>query len=346
MNQPTWTRGLKLALASAACATLTPAALAQSSVQIFGTVDLNLTSTKAGGTSNNAMDQGANIFPSRFGFRGTEDLGGGLSASFWLESAFLADTGQLQGAFFSRRSTLSLASQSLGELRMGRDYTPTFWNLSQFSPFGTVGVGGSSNIIEGWPFGVGGARTLVRSDNSIGYFTPRNLGGFYGQAMMTLAEGMAGAKYRGLRVGYAAGPFDVAGAYGTTDTPAGRYKTASLGGTYDFTAAKLFANYYVQQVPNDKQVNLMVGVSVPVGAGSIKLSLARSDRSGPGLEADDASQLAIGYVHRLSKRTSVYAMHGSIRNKGAAAYVTADSSPAATPGGSARGTQVGISHNF
>ncbi len=346
MTSSTWKRGAQFALTAVACAALTPAAIAQSSVQIFGTVDLNLTASKAGGTSNTAMDQGANTFPSRFGFRGVEDLGGGLSASFWLESAFLPDTGQLQGAFFSRRSTVSLASQSLGELRLGRDYTPTFWNLSQFSPFGTVGVGGSSNIIEGWPFGVGGARTLVRSDNSIGYFTPKSLGGFYGQAMVTMAEGVAGAKYRGLRVGYAAGALDVAGAYGTTDAPAGRYKTASLGGTYDFTVAKLFANYYVQQVPNDKQVNVMAGVSIPVGDGIIKLSLAQSNRSGPGLDADDARQMAIGYVHRLSKRTSVYTMYSGIRNKGAAAYITADSSPAATPGGSASGFQIGVSHNF
>lgn len=346
MTHPTLKRGLKCALAAAACATLTPAALAQSSVQLFGTVDLNLTSTKAGGTSNNAMEQGANIFPSRFGFRGVEDLGGGLSASFWLESAFLADTGQLQGAFFSRRSTVSLASQSLGELRLGRDYTPSFWNLSQFSPFGTVGVGGSSNIIEGWPFGVGGARTLVRSDNSIGYFAPKSLGGVYGQAMMTMAEGAAGAKYRGLRVGYAAGPFDVAGAYATTDTPSGRYKTSSLGGTYNLSVAKLYANYYVQQVPNDKQTNIMLGVSIPVGPGDIKVSVAQSNRSGPGLDSDDARQMAIGYIHRLSKRTSLYTMYSRISNKGAAAFVTADSSPAAAPGGSASGFQVGISHNF
>jgi predicted porin len=346
MTYPTLRRGLKSVLAAAACATLAPTALAQSSVQIFGTVDLNLTSTKAGGTSNNAMEQGANIFPSRIGFRGTEDLGGGLSASFWLESALLPDTGQIQGAFFSRRSTVSLASQSLGELRLGRDYTPTFWNLSQFSPFGTVGVGGSSNIIEGWPFGVGGARTLVRSDNSIGYFTPKNLGGFYGQAMMTMDEGTAGAKYRGLRVGYAAGAFDVAGAYGATDTPSGRYKTSSLGGTYNLSFAKLFANYYVQQVPSDKQTNIMLGATIPVGPGDIKVSVAQSNRSGPGLDPDDASQMAIGYVHRLSKRTSLYTMYSRISNKGAAAFVTADSSPAATPGGSATGFQVGISHNF
>jgi len=93
-----------------------------------------------------------------------------------------------------------------GEVRLGRDYIPTFWNLTIFDAFGTNGLGSSATPRQLY----GGTRT----DNSIGYFLPANLGGFYGQAMVAAAEGGTTlerpARYIGARVGFAAGPFDVA----------------------------------------------------------------------------------------------------------------------------------------
>jgi len=347
--RPTGTSHRSIA-AHVALAALTAAAAsgasAQSSVSVFGTLDLNLTVTKAGGRTERAMDQGGNLLPSRFGLRGTEDLGGGLSASFWLESAVLPDTGGVQGSFWNRRSTLSLASATLGELRLGRDYTPTFWNLSQFSTVGTTGPSGSANIIENWPFGLGGARTLVRSSNSIGYFLPRKLGGVYGQVMVALPEGSDGAKYTGARLGYAQGPVNVALAYGQTPAGGETVKFATLGGSYDFGVAQIYANYFEQKVPGDKQVNMMLGATVPVGQGTVKATVGRSNRSGAGVDGDDATQWGVTYVHSLSKRTALYAAYGRIDNDGQATYVPTDSSPAATPGGTASALQFGISHNF
>lgn len=337
------------ALAVISAAALASAAHAQSSpssVTVFGTLDLNFTVTKAGGSTVRAMDQGGNLVPSRLGFRGTEDLGGGLSASFWIESALLPDTGGVQGAFWNRRSTLSLASKSLGELRLGRDYAPTFWNLSSFSPMGTVGPSGSANIIENWPFGVGGARTLVRTSNSIGYFLPRDLGGVYGQLQVALPEGVDGAKYTGGRLGYAAGPVDVAVAYGQTPAANQTTKFTTLGGSYDFGVVRVYANYFEQKAQDDKQVNVMLGAAVPVGVGIVKATVARSNRSGPGVDADDADHWGVTYVHYLSKRTALYAAYARLNNEGQAAFVPTDSSPAVTPGGSATAVQFGLSHNF
>lgn len=322
------------------------AALAQSSVTIFGSIDLNLTYSKAGREKSKAMDQGGYMLPSRIGFRGTEDLGGGVSAGFWLESAVLPDTGTSQGAFWGRRSTVSLAHKQYGELRMGRDYTPTFWNVSQFAPFGTVGVGGSSNIIEGWPLGLGSAKTLSRASNSVSYFLPRSFGGFYGQAMVSAGEGVDGAKHQGARIGYESGPLNVAAAYGVTDTATGDFKTATVGGTYDFQVVKVYLNYLQQKLRGDKQTNVLLGVALPVGIGTVKASAARSNRSGPGVEGDDARQLAIGYVHPLSKRTTLYTTYSHIKNDGNAIYVTADSSPGGVPGEKSSGFQVGINHAF
>ncbi len=338
---------LALAIAGILSMTGTSSAFAQSNVQIFGTIDLNVTYSKAGGESRTALDQGGNIFPSRLGFRGTEDLGGGLAASFWIESAILADTGAQQGVAWHRRSTVSLSSATLGELRLGRDYTPVFWNVSQFAPFGTVGVAGSANIIEGYPFGVGGARTFVRTSNSIGYFLPKNLGGFYGQALAALPEGVDGTRFVGARAGYAEGPVDVAVAYGETKVANDDVKFFNVGASYNFGLVRLMGYYFDQRAENDEQKNYLLGLTAPVGPqGTFKFSIARADRSGTGLDGDDSTQLGVGYVHALSKRTALYGTYSKINNKGNAVYVTGDASPDSTPGASVSGLQIGLSHNF
>jgi predicted porin len=208
---------------------------------------------------------------SRLGFRGTEDLGGGLAASFWLEAPIGNDDGSTGVASFTRRSTVSL-SGGFGEIRLGRDYTPTFWNDTVFDPFGTNGVGNNliSNINNRLSNAVGpgsavsGGDNYVRSGNSIGYFLPPNLGGFYGQFMYALHENTkfsntnespsSKGRYVGGRFGYANGPLDVAASYGQstaadTATPAVGAVTASqdrkintfnIGASYDFGPAKLF----------------------------------------------------------------------------------------------------------
>ena len=129
---------------------------------------------------------------SRLGFRGVEDLGGGLKASFWLEMGLAPDTGrsargdwgsgtaQRNQLVFNRRSTVSLSNQ-WGELRLGRDYTATFWSWTVFDPFGTNGVGAATNLalgrtcqtaLAGTTYG-----TLVRANNMVQYILP---GGVFG----------------------------------------------------------------------------------------------------------------------------------------------------------------------
>jgi len=304
---------------------------AQSNVSVFGSIDLNVTYAKAGNRHVTGMDQGGYLLPSRIGFRGTEDLGGGLAAGFWLEAAVLPDTGATQSAFFGRRSTVSLTSRQLGEIRLGRDYTPAFWNVSQFSPFGTVGVGGSSNLIDGWPLGSHGAKTLSRASNSIGYFLPKN-------------EYVDGAKYLGGRIGYVKGAFNIAAAYGQTKMAAGDYKTATLGGSYDFGVVRAYANYFQQKLEGYKQNYYLIGAAIPVsGAGTIKTSVAQAKVSGT---SDKARQIAVGYDYKLSKRTTLYTAYSHISNKGNSAYVTADVSPEGSPGQNSQGVQFGINHSF
>ena len=163
--------------ALAALSAASGVASAQSSnVTLFGVVDVNLRYVNNDGGTQYQMSQDG-LASSRLGFRGTEDLGGGLTASFWLEGALNPDIGTASGQSWQRRSTVSLAG-GWGELRLGRDYTSTFWNLGVFDPFGTVGVGNAGNlVIVPGTFGTnvpaGGAyATLVRDHNTVGYFLP------------------------------------------------------------------------------------------------------------------------------------------------------------------------------
>jgi len=187
----------KSLLALAVLGAFAGVASAQSSVTLYGTVDLNARYVKADGQDRRLTLSQDGINSSQLGFRGVEDLGGGLKAGFNLLAGVNADTGTTNSKFFNRRSTVSLFS-NLGEVRLGRDYTPTFWNLTIFDAFGTNGLGSSLNVRNGY----GG----TRQDNTIGYFLPGNLGGFYGQAMVGSSDGGTSgdrpARYLGGRVGF------------------------------------------------------------------------------------------------------------------------------------------------
>lgn len=313
-------------------------------VVIFGNVDLNVTYARAGSSKAKVMDQGGNRVPSRIGFRGIEDLGDGLSAGFWLESAILPDTGATQGGFWGRRSTVSLAHRSYGEIRLGRDYVPSFYNLSTFTPFGTVGAAGISNIVAGWGAGLGGASTQLRANNMIAYHFSQGRG-VYGQVARALAENVNGAGHTGGRLGYSNGTIDVAAAYGETKVSTVKYKTSTIGGTYSHPWVRVFANYYDQKVPNNQQTIVSLGAAVPVGVGQFVGSVARADRKGTGIADNDASMAAIGYIHSLSKRTELYSTYSSISNSGNAAF-SATEFPAGQAGKRSSALQLGLTHRF
>jgi predicted porin len=300
--------------------------------------------TSSRGLSNSGYNS------SRLGFRGTEDLGGGLAASFWLEAPITNDDGVTGVSTFARRSTVSL-SGGFGEVRLGRDYTPTFWNNTVFDPFGTNGVGTSLVQTAAASFG-----HPTRASNTVGYFLPPNLGGFYGQLQYGFHEqtkyspGIATpdvennsrtGRYVGGRFGYANGPLDVALAYGSAtigdDYYAGttdKLDILNLGASYDFGPAKLFGEYSRSKLKTEIDNNIsnnpmsftsaklngwLLGVTVPVGAGLIRASYSgvkyKSSVENSLIDDPRAAKLALGYVHNLSKRTALYATVARIRNK-------------------------------
>ena len=357
-----------LSAAAALAATAVPGlpAFAQSSVTVFGVIDSTVQHASQGGASVNRLNGSGGNQISRLGFRGTEDLGGGLSAGFVLDMGLNIDTGTggvtsannqtaaaASGLTFNRRSTVSLTSTQWGEVRLGRDFTPTYWNLTLFDPFGTAGAGSAANIIQSNLSKVSTVQTALRASNSVGYFLP-SMSGFYGQLMYAMGENGSGApngtaidgNYAGLRVGYAAGPLNVAIAHGRTSLASGDVSTTNAGLAYDFGVAKpllqLFQDRKEGVAAPSRSSGFLVGAQFPVGPGYIPVSYSRI-KDNAAVERK-ANQVAVGYVYNLSKRTAVYTTFSRISNSGGAAL-----SGGGVPGvanAAWRGTDIGIRHSF
>lgn len=349
----------KSAFALAVLSAMTGAASAQSSVILFGVADLAARYVKNGGAGTQKQLSAGGLNTGRFGFRGVEDLGGGLFAGFHLESTVGPDVGAAgaaaTGKFFDRRSTVSLTNP-MGELRLGRDYNPTFWNTAIFDPFGAVGVGTVLNFTAGATLG-SGATTTLRNDNSIGYFLPTNLGGVYGQAMVAAGEGTPGNKYVGGRLGYAAGPFDAAISYGRTETAfASDFDQSNIGASYKFGSVKAMGLYHLVKFGVIKQRTMLIGAVTTFGQSEIRASYIVNDRSGGATgsgfaNGDDSRLMALGYVLNLSKRTALYGTASRITNDGAARAVVGGfpNNPALTGmlgGQTSSGFEMGVSHRF
>ena len=355
---------MKKSLIALAVMAAAGAASAQSSVTLFGIVDATLAWGKGNATDRFQLtNSGYNS--SRLGFRGTEDLGGGMSATFWLEAGVTNDDGRGagtntnnqgtggaiaglnggQGLTFNRRSTVALAG-GWGELRLGRDYTPQFWNLTVFDPFGTNGVGTNqmlSSIITG--------ATAVRASNSIGYFLPPNIGGFYGQLQYYVGEnaknGAATEKDGngvGVRVGFASGPFNVAFGTSSTKYAAGDVKQSNIGGQFSFASAKLMGQYGWDESGTVDGKGFLIGGLIPVGAGEIRLSWSQYTTDAGAGPDPKSRKIALGYVHNLSKRTAVYTTYARVSNSNGATSSLNGSTSAAN--GSSSGIDIGVRHSF
>ena len=318
------------------------AASAQSSVTLFGIVDANLRYVKNGSNDMKKMGN-SGLAASRIGFRGEEDLGGGLKAGFWLEGSVGNDDGT--SGLFSRRSTLSLMG-GFGEIRLGRDLVPTWTGYGDFDVFGTNGLGGADRLHQvtgGWRDAGTGA-DIVRSSNMISYFLP-NMGGIYGQVSVAAGEGVDPNKYIGARLGYKAGPLDVSFALGQNYNVVGNddLRIYALGAAYDFGGFKLSGAISQNEVTGggDKERHITIGGSVPVGAGLVRASYTNVNGDGKA----DANQIALGYVHNLSKRTALYGTVAFIKNKDDGAY-SVDKTPAMQLGKRSSGAEVAIRHSF
>ena len=280
----------KSLLALAVLGAFAGAASAQSSVTLYGKLDLGF--AKAAGSADKQVADGSR---SRVGFRGVEDLGGGLKAMFQFEHRFNPDDGTVtNAAFWHGISTVGLGG-SFGTVNLGRQYTAAFSLATDvIDPFGGYTVAG----LRGESLTKSVAR--LRTDNSVRYD-----GAFGGlKVAADIAETPAGGVDRPYSVAaqYAAGPFMVAASY---DNPTGANDNlATLGGSYTFGPAKVSLG--IGRGDNNSNVRVkqaLAGVTVSVGAAGQVLAGYAQEEVGT---ADATKKVSLGYRHNLSKRTQLY----------------------------------------
>lgn len=276
---------MKKSLIALAVLAASGAAMAQSSVTLFGIVDTNFSyidgigndnESKYGlGTSGNAT--------SRLGFRGVEDLGGGLKASFNFEQGINGESGATDAATFQRAANMAL-SGGFGRFQMGRTLNPSFFGVAAWELTGTANYSAVGN-----QFGYTGQGPRT---NSLFQYTTPNLGGFSGTLGYIMKPDNGGNAKYDLNAIYRQGPLVAALSYNKTNTMKGNM---ALGASYDFGMAKVAASIQNNGGPSK---GFTIGATVPVGPVALTLDIAREN--GTGMKNTD---FLVEAKYALSKRT-------------------------------------------
>ena len=357
----------KTIIAAAALAACAGNAFAQSNITIYGIADSAFVRESGGSNGSiNKVGSGA-ASASRLGFKGTEDLGGGMSAIFTLETGLKIDTGELDAAntIFNRQAFVGLRNAN-GSLTLGRQYTSYHNALAGIGdPFGTGYAGTSKNL-----FPDSGAN--VRASNTVLYTSPL-INGFSGELAYSFGEqaGSSAGRQIGAAFGYSAGPLNVRLAYnnknsdvvaapGVTAVNRDNGTNVLLVANYDFGILKAFASFGKDRGYNSAPLGnpnnpyggvkptasvdgneILLGLTAPVGTGILIASVMRKDDK-TSLN-QDAHSWGLGYLYPLSKRTSLYAAYAAIDNKNGAGYTVANNSES---GSGDRGLNLGVRHTF
>jgi predicted porin len=338
-------------------------AFAQSSVTLYGIVDLGYQSTKAtvgADTVKQAAMANGTQSGSRVGFKGTEDLGGGLKANFVIEAGIKPDEGDMEFGKSNRQSYVGLEG-GFGTLNLGRQYTLHHSNQGAGDLFGNVSNAGY----------IGGLDSLVRASNAFTYTSP-SFSGFTVAAQMGLGETVTSAtvtekanELTAFRLAYANGPVAAGFAHETVKNATAaisEIKFAGLAVASDIdglavdkrVASNLFASYdlgvaKVAFVNNNSKFTVdgdgsakwkanTLTASVPMGAATLLAGFGNGKITADG-ETDSikAKAYQLGASYALSKRTNVFAFTGQTK-------LSYSADAAAT--GKVTQTTVGVRHSF
>jgi predicted porin len=313
------------ASAAVASALLSATVHAQSTVQITGLLDMTAGRFQDAGAQKATRVESGKQTTSFIGFRGTEDLGGGLSAVFALESFLQLDTGgagrylgpTTTDAFWSRAANVGLAGD-FGTVRLGRQSTPFFFSALLFNAFGSsTQISPSIRQVftpnrAALPFygDTGWNNALQWSSKRYGGFAVNLMGNFGESAANSYGNNVGG------NIVYFGKPFSATIAYqsvknGVANAPAGFTSQDSyqVGAAYDLTAVKFFAQYATVKTHAAATTSTKVstvGLAVPIGRGKVLAQYANADLRYAVAKAQ-ARTLTVGYEYELSKRTVLYA---------------------------------------
>jgi predicted porin len=308
----------KLHLALAAVAALSAgAAAAQSNVTIYGRMNLSVERQKAGDVSNTVMQNNA----SRIGFKGTEDLGGGLKAGFVLEHGLSADTGaQTQTEFWARQSELNL-SGGFGMLRFGRYTSEAYFATADYVSMHNHDTGTSADALYAY---------LGRDVNKIAYRTP-DINGLTVETAVSLRENVGEYTYD-VAANYGMGPLQLGAGY-QKDGDANQFALRALYTLGDFT----FGGYVQRDedvYASGSRTNVRLSGMYSMGASEFHLNVGRAGEYSD-VDDSDATQFTLAYNYNLSKRTKLYAFYTKLNDSSAGVY-----------GGDFSSFALGLRHNF
>lgn len=305
------------------------AAFAQSSVTLYGRVNTTVERQEVGNVKTTGLFNNA----SRFGFKGTEDLGGGLKAGFQLESGFNSDTGASAATFFGRQSEVNL-SGGFGTVRLGNFFPESYYATADYVSMHNHDTGNSSDAFYAY---------VMPSANKIAYRTP-SFGGLTVDAAVALHEQAVGGK----------NAYDLAANYnlGALALGAGYSKQGDVN---QFAARALYTfgaftvGGYVQRdedafVANGgKRNTFRLAGAYNLGASEFHVNVGRAGEY-KNTPDSDATQYTVGYNYNLSKRTKVYGYYTRINNSRAGTYGFNQVPVGA--GVDSNTLAVGIRHNF
>ncbi len=308
----------KSLLALAVLGAFAGVASAQSSVTIYGLLD-QAVSKGNGGTAPNPGANGLSrayqvrqSAGSRLGFRGSEDMGGGLSAQFQIEHRFSPDDGAAATPFWNGRSYVQVTSAAVGSVYMGRDYTPAFWPAVKSDPFGWDGVGQIGTA--GWAGYLTPAGQGVRTSNTVG-FKSASFGGLTVQGAVGLSENSTTGRTNGFNVEYGGGPIYAGLGYeGVSKGLQDKQGVVNFAFHYDLGVVKLMAYGAQAKVGaggNTKNKMFSLGARAPIGPGVLKAQVYRLDPQG---NKNNETKFGIGYDYSLSKRTNLYVDFGQAKS--------------------------------
>lgn len=297
----------KIALVAALAAVTAAPAFAQSSVTLWGRLNTTVESQKLGNQDRKVVVANNN---SRLGFRGTEDLGGGLKAGFNLEHGLESDTGAASGGtqFWNRQANVEL-SGSFGTVRLGTWFPDSYFSTVDRVSNHNHDTGSSSDaLFSSFAFG-------FRS-NKVGYFSP-NIDGFSFIASAHAGEGAAGdARAFDLSGNYEANGLHIGATYAQADTVAKR-KNYTIEADYAFGPFLLAGYYQREEIDGTRSRDIgRVSAMYTMGQSEFHFNIGGTKSGGDGtFKNAGASQWTLGYNYNLSKRTKIYGYYTQIDQK-------------------------------
>jgi predicted porin len=300
-------------------------------VKLYGRIDVAVEATRFSGTPTKQPTSPVALSTdtSYWGLTGSEALGGGTRAYFKLESGFNVDTGTAASptSLFNREAYVALGSDRYGSIQVGNQFTPAFFITTKADPFQRSSNGAIMNLMQQ---GAGNKQRGYRlgQGNSVQYLSP-SFGGVSARAMVGLSERTSApddlGAFRAASVEYAAGPVfaglsvEEEKVAGTAPNSSIAKKTYTLGATYDFGVTKVYGYLLRNTLENARDANAyMVGLSYPIGAGTIRSSYTAYKLSDtPGAKAN---VIALGYTYVLSKRTTLYTSYAHLGNGAASNF--------------------------